>query len=343
MRPHFYLRSGRQEIPPGQIKRSVKVRIVVFLILVIAFLGLSFLWFKQATLPVDKNKNTAQIFVINKGDSVREIATNLRDQGLIRDPLAFFILIKLSGVETGIQAGDFRLNPALTSQQILEELQHGTLDVWVTIPEGWRVEEIALELAQEMAIPEQEFLKYSQEGQMFPDTYLFPRESSAADLAQIMRDNFATKVTNALAEQIKTSDYSLPEILTIASLVEREAKHPEDRPQVASVILNRLKTGMKLDIDATVQYVLGYQPAEKSWWKKALTLDDLQVKSAYNTYLNPGLPPAPIANPGRLAIEAVLNPAETDYLYYVSDAEGYNHYGRTFEEHQANIAKYLRF
>ncbi|MCL4387469.1 endolytic transglycosylase MltG, partial [Patescibacteria group bacterium] len=126
----------------------------------------------------------------------------------------------------------------------------------------------------------------------------------------------------------------------VAYLIEREAKKDEDRPLVASVILNRFNIGMKLDIDATIQYALGYQEDEKRWWKKSLTLDDIKLNSPYNTYRVSGLPPTPISNPGLASLQAVVNPSDTNYLYYITDSKGINHYGKTLEEHNANIQKY---
>jgi UPF0755 protein len=125
-------------------------------------------------------------------------------------------------------------------------------------------------------------------------------------------------------------------------MIEREAKLTEDRPRIASVIINRLTIDMKLDIDATVQYALGYQPQEKTWWKKSLTVDDLAIDSPYNTYLVAGLPPTPISNPGIAAITAVVNAPDTHYLYYIADATGKSHFAETLEEHQQNIARYLQ-
>lgn len=316
----------------------MKKRIAIFFLFSLFLLGLFFLWFKEATLPANPISNASQIFIVKKGESIRQIANNLKKEGLIREPLAFFLLVKNKGVEKNIQAGDFRLKPSMNLYEVIEELKHGTLDVWVTILEGWRVEEIALKLAAELSIPEQEFLKYAQEGYMFPDTYLLPRQASASALAKIMRNNFEKRAV----ESLNLKGVNLHKIVILASLVEREAKLEEDRPKVASVLLNRLEIGMKLDIDATVQYALGYQEEEKTWWKKALSKEELIIDSPYNTYKNKGLPPTPIANPGLSSIKAVVNPAKTDYLYYLSDKEGEMHYAKTLREHNENIEKYLK-
>lgn len=316
----------------------MKTRILVFLLLTFFLIGLFFLWFKEATLPTDPTSQESKIFVIKKGDSIRKIAHNLKREKLIRDSIAFFLLVKKMGVEKNIQAGDFRLRPSMNMQEIIKGLQHGTIDVWVTIPEGWRVEEITLKLAQELGIPEQEFLKYTQEGYMFPDTYLIPKEASASAVAKIMLNNFQKKVV----KNLNLEEADLEKIIILASLIEKEAKLAADRPKVASVLLNRLKIGMKLDVDATIQYALGYQPEDKTWWKKALTREDLKINSLFNTYKNPGLPSGPIANPGLASIQAVINPAQTDYLYYLSDQKGKMYYAKTLEEHNENIRKYLK-
>ena len=160
---------------------------------------------------------------------------------------------------------------------------------------------------------------------------------------KIFEENFSRRFDNELNEKAINKGLSVQEAVTLASLVEREARFAEDRQKVASVILKRLGNGMKLDIDATVQYVLGYQPEEKNWWKKELSLDDLDIDSPFNTYRNAGLPPGPIANPGLASIKAVLDAdVNTLYLYYVSDKSGHLHFARTFEEHNENIRKYLK-
>lgn len=316
----------------------MKKRFIIFIVVLLFISIFTYLWLKESTYPVLPKSTESKIFVVEKGDSVREIARKLKSENLIRDSLAFFLLVKKMGVEKNIQAGDFRLKPSMSTYEIISELQHGTLDVWITIPEGWRKEEIALTLAKELAIPEKEFLTLSSEGYLFPDTYLVPKGATASGVIKMMNDNFNKKVT----EKIGSSITNLNRTLTIASLVEREAKFPEDRPMVASVILNRLSQNMKLDIDATIQYAIGYQASEKNWWKKDLTKEDLEIKSPYNTYINNGLPPAPICNPGLSSIMAVLNPAKTEYLYYVSDKQGHLHFAENLAGHQKNIEKYIK-
>ena len=154
-----------------------------------------------------------------------------------------------------------------------------------------------------------------------------------------MLENFDKKY--ATIAQSSKNMLSKNDIVIIASLIEREARFSEDRPLISSVLHNRLSIGMKLDIDATVQYALGYHEDKKNWWKKGLTLKDLEINSPFNTYTNPGLPPKPIANPGLASLQAALDPANTEYLYYISDKTGHNHYAKTLLEHNANIKRYL--
>lgn len=320
----------------------MKKRIVVFLIIAVLLVGSVMLWYREATLPVNTTDPITDIFVIHPGESIRTIANNLENEGFIRDSLAFFLIVKQQGIERNIQAGDFRLSTAMTAQEILEQLQHGTIDVWVTIPEGWRNEEIAVKLTQELAIPEQEFLQYAEEGYMFPDTYLFPKLASGSAVAQKMNNTFDQKITEAYADEIAASEFTLHEIVTLASLVEREAQFEDERPVVASVLINRIHDGMALNIDATLQYALGYQAGEKDWWKQTLTNEDKEIESPYNTYKYAGLPPGPIANPGLSAIVAVLRPADTNYFYYLHDSDGRIHPAETYEQHLQNIEMYLQ-
>lgn len=280
------------------------------------------LWWNISLLPIDSSRREPVSFSVAKGDGVREIANKLKEANLIRDQVAFFLLVKKLGMEKNIQAGSFSLAPAMSATEIAKKLTFGTEDIWITIPEGWRSEEI-LEYLRQQNILEPEGV-WGEEGRYFPETYLVPKQSTLDSVRRLMRETFEAKVLAITQEQ-----------LIVASLIEREAKQAKDRPLVASVIYNRLDAGMKLDIDATVQYALGY-------WKKELTLEDLAVVSPYNTYLNAGLPPAPISNPGLASIQAAMNPTQTDYFFYLSDKTGATHFAKTLAEHNANVAKYLQ-
>lgn len=311
---------------------------IFFLILAIFFIGL-YIWWKNGIAPVDTANTANKTFIVMEGEGTRAIVDDLKKSGLIRDPIVFFLLLKKTGIDGKIQAGQFLLSPSMSADEILQKLQVGKFDVSVTIPEGKRAEEIA-DIFQEK-IPQYDEtwrLQLDQnEGYLFPDTYLFPQDAGIEQIIAIMKNNFGKKYTQVTGN----TTLSQKDIVILASLIEREVKHAQDRPLVSSVIHNRLNLGMKLDIDATVQYALGFDPAQHTWWKKELTKDDLNIDSPYNTYLNPGLPPGPIANPGLASLVAAAKPAQTDFLYYVSDKQGNNHYARTLEEHNANINKYL--
>lgn len=319
----------------------MKKKILILILLVAFVISGIYFWWHQAIKPMDPSDSTQTTFIIKKGENVRLIAERLQKEGLLRSPIAFFLLARFGSLGNNIQAGSFRLTPSMDLFTLAQQLTHGTEDQKVTVIEGWRNEEIAMLLSRELNIPETEFLKTAKIGFMFPDTYLIPKESTADSVVKMFTDNFNKKITPDLISKARKKNLSLNDLVTIASMLEREAKTDKDRPLVASVILNRLKIGMKLDIDATVQYALGYQPNDKTWWKKELTEDDLNIESPYNTYLNQGLPPTPISNPGLAVISAVLDAPETDYLYYVSDNKGNTHFAASIDEHNSNIQKYI--
>ncbi|KKU83389.1 MAG: Aminodeoxychorismate lyase [Microgenomates group bacterium GW2011_GWA2_47_8] len=284
---------------------SFVLRFTLLLLVIGIGIGGGILWWQDAVAPVDTRDPSPRIFVVHRGEGVKSIAARLSQERFIRSSTGFFLLVKFMRIERDLEAGDFRLNSAMDARAIAKELTHGILDVWVTTLEGWRVEEIASKLAKDLNIPETEFLKYAREGYMFPDTYF-------------------------------------DEVIVLASIVEREGRTDEDRPVIAGILLKRLKADWPLQTDATLQYALGYQVYEKTWWKKVLTNDDKKIASPYNTYLHPNLPPKPIANPGLASIKAVIYPEDSNYWYYLHDPRGSAHYARTIEEHEQNIASYLR-
>lgn len=312
---------------------------LLLLVIIVVALGL-FFWWRQETKPVDSKNTEFKTVVIKNGTSTHEIAAMLQKGGLIKSPLAFILMVRKLGLEGKIQAGDFKISPSENLEAVIKSLIHGSLDASVTIPEGYRAEQIADVLKNDIPTyqPSWRDKLAEKEGYLFPDTYFIPKDADIDTIINTLSGNFDAKY-EAVHDGRKTS-LSENQIVTIASMVEREAKFQEDRPLVASVILNRLKIGMPLQIDATIQYALGYQSGEKTWWKKNLTTDDLHIQSPYNTYTNPGLPPTPIANPGADALRAVIDAPQTMYLYYVSDKSGHNHYAATLDEQNANIRKY---
>lgn len=295
-------------------------------------------WWVTAISPVDVSDKTPYMFVVKPGDGVREIANNLKEEGLIRNPVAFFLIVKQQDLDDKIQAGDFRLTRNMNTQAIAEALTHGSLDVWVTFPEGVRAEEIADILEEKIPTYDESWRAElnKQEGYLFPDTYLIPTDATVEQVIAIMTNNFDTKY-NQLSG-IRQNQYTKEELVIIASMVEREARHDEDRPLVASVIFNRLEVGMGLYIDATIQYAIGN---EKKWWPQLTDSPrNIAPNSPYNTYRHAGLPPTPIANPGIAVLEAVVNAPDTNYLYYITDKNGINRYATTLEQHNTNIQRF---
>lgn len=210
----------------------------------------------------------------------------------------------------------------------------------VTLIEGWRVEEMAARLNKELGIKNTDFIKLADEGYMFPDTYFFEENASASAVVQKLKNTFKVRYDSDLQAKIRKIGLTPEQGVILASIVEREARSDGVRQMVASILLKRFKIGMGLNADATIQYALGYQAAEGSWWKRHLTRDDLKVPSAYNTYLHAGLPPTPICNPSLSALEAVANAQATPYLYYYHDSKGQSYYAKTLEEHNENVARY---
>lgn len=310
--------------------------IIITLIIIITIIFIS--WWNNQLRPVSSEKQEKTI-TIEKGKSISQIAKQLEDEGLINSELIFKLYTRVQRLNSKLSAGTFKLSPSMSTPQIVEALMGKPLEEWVTLIEGLRVEEMAQKLSDELGIQSSEFLKIAREGYMFPDTYLFPEEVTAEQVVKKLRDTFDKRFSEDLKAKIRTQGLSEDEGIILASIVEREARSEGARTMVASILLKRLKIGMGLNADATIQYALGYQPAEKSWWKRHLTREDLKVESPYNTYLYKGLPPAPICNPGLSSIEAVANAdSSTPYLYYYHDSKGNSHYAKTLEEHNQNVA-----
>ena len=323
-------------------KNTIMLRVISFCIAIFVVVVGGLAWWNHALGPVDETDAALVTFVVPNGQGSKEIARRLATEGLIRSQIGFYLLVRFFNTNGQIQAGEFRLNKTMDARMIANELTVGMMDAWVTIPEGWRTEEIATNVAKELNIPEKEFLAVAKEGYMFPDTYSIPQDATAGAIAKILTDTFYEKVTPQMISDAKKAGLSLSSVVILASLVEREGKTNEDRPVIAGILLNRLNQDWPLQVDATLQYILGYQSQDKSWWKKELTDADKAIDSPYNTYMYPGLPPAPIANPGIDALRAVIYPTKTEYMFYIHDTKGIAHYAKTIEEHEKNVADYLR-
>lgn len=305
------------------------------------------------TTPLNIN-GVEQKFIIESGESISSIANRLQESNLISNANAFFDYVVYTGIDLTIQAGDFNLSPAQSIIDIAKALQKfSPTDATLVILAGWRMEEIAASLPTSGLVidPDSFILSASNppdvldfastptmEGFFYPDIYTLPRETTLDELLEIIGRNFTAHITNDMQNAFTNRGLTLYQAVTLASIVEREAIHIEEAPQIASVYLNRLAINMKLDADPTVQYALGYQFDTNSWWKSPLALSDLQVVSPYNTYQNVGLPPTPISNPSLEALMAVAYPEASPYYFFraACDGSGYHNFSITFEEQIAN-------
>ncbi len=313
------------------------------LIVVAVAAVVGYVW--SLTRPVAPDNTQLQEIVIPRGASVVSIADRLQESGLIQSQLAFRIAVKQLGIEGNLQAGTFELSPAMTSYELARSLTEGTRDVWITLLEGWRMEQIAAYLDnQELVLfdrEEFEQLAVDDDGYLFPETYLIPKASTAQDVHQLLRDTFDERVLQGLDEEFSASERSQQDIITMASIVEREARDYEQMRHVAGILWNRIDIGMALQVDATLQYITGYNNRQETWWEQPSPAAK-EIDSAYNTYQNPGLPPGPIANPSLQAVRATLDPLESDELFYLHDTQGNMYYAETLQGHNRNIDQYLR-
>lgn len=314
----------------------------IFVILILTPIALNQYYNYQLRAP--SSDETAKRFVIKPGQPVVQIAENLEEEGLIKNAFVFRLLVARMGIGKNIQAGDFRLSPNMPARVLAEELTHGAIDIWITFPEGLRKEEMADIVEASLKTQENEkyvfdkveFTKTAQEGYMFPDTYLIAKDAKASDVVSRLRTTFDEKIDQQLLLAGAKNNLTQQDVVTLASLIEREAKTNEERPVIAGILLNRLNAGIALQVDATVQYAKGYDSANGRWWPQITQEDYRTVDSLYNTYLHQGLPPAPISNPGIESIRAASAPADTPYMYYLHDSEGKIHYAQTIEEHNQN-------
>jgi len=315
--------------------------------------------------PVDPQDTTKQTITVPPGASAGDIGTNLQQRGLIRSALAFRLAAEQAGVGSTLAAGDYELSRSMSTNDIIQVLAKGQVKrgLLATIPEGWRSEQIADRLETTGFAARDEFLHAVTspasvpgvdvlgapppprlEGYLFPETYEVPQKVSGPRAAELMVRMFNARVGNLIRSHPESKLTPL-QVLTLASIVEREAKQASERPLIASVYLNRLAAALPLQADPTVQYAVatrdGAAAGAYHYWKQDLTSGDLQIDSPFNTYVISGLPPGPICNPGEASIRAVLQPAKTDYLYFVAttDGSGTHLFARTLAEHNANVDK----
>jgi UPF0755 protein len=336
------------------IARLLRYLLGIAVVLCATGAGVGIYAYTDLNRPTKLNDTSQHLFTIKSGESVASIAARLEAEGLISSASMFRLDLKLRGAEADIQAGDFQLSPGQSPESIIQTITHlpTSMTTAVLIPEGWRIGQIADKLAASDLIDRDRFVALTLtgtfaydflparphggeiEGYLFPDTYNFPQHGADREQAILdqMLANFGRRVTPDLRLAAKDRGYTLHQVITLASIVEREAQKPEERAVIAGVFYNRLAAGMTLDADPTTQYALGH---DGDWWPY-LRLDPHSVDNPFNTYVVRGLPPDPISNPGLAAIQAAANPAAHNYLYFVACGNGTHAFATTLEEHERN-------
>jgi UPF0755 protein len=327
--------------------KTTTIVISLFVLSIVAG-GLGVSMYRYATTPSGNGDLTAILWV-KPGQTFAETVTQLTEAGLVRHPEKFRWLAYLKGDERRIRAGEYLLVGSMPPLAILQTLVDGKgLLHKVVIPEGFTMFKIGQLLEKKGLVLQEAFLKAASdpslakalgvggdtlEGYLFPETYHFARGVTAQEIIEKMVAQFHSVFTPAWVERARQLGHTVHEVVTLASIVEKETARSEERPVVAAVFLNRLKRGMRLESDPTVIYgIRGFDGN--------LTRKDLEIFTPYNTYQIHGLPPGPIANPGRASIEAVLYPSQEPYLYFVSKNDGSHHFSRTLSEHKKMVRRY---
>lgn len=312
------------------MKKSVKKALVILIVILLILIAISSC-LSALNKPKDRKDNTYVVVKIEEGSSTEDIANALYKKGVISSVTKYKILSKIWHYDGKYKAGSFSVSPSMRSSDIAETIIKGVASTKTfTIPEGYTIEQTASKLGKEGIVDKDKFLAATKsddfkkfkfldeaqsgdnhlEGYLFPDTYAVDLDADENQIITTMLNQYEKVFTKKYKERAKELNYSEKDIIIIASLIERESQVDGDRAKIASVIYNRIKADMPLQIDATIQYALG-KP------KESLSLNDTKLDSPYNTYMNKGLPPGPICSPGRESIKAALYPEDTDYLYYV--------------------------
>ena len=319
---------------------------LAFVAVMLAITGVgAYFWYLQAVKPVGTEQ--AITITIDRGTSTRRITELLESQGVIKSAMAYRIFLRANNQENTLQAGTFTLSPSMTANEITKELQIAESEsITIKVLEGWRLEEVAENVAAdftelELPFDEKVFLEIiSQPGvYLFPDTYDFSLTATEQDVADKLVTTFEQRVVEGLASDIRASGRSLHEVMTLAALLEREARQFKSKQEVAGILWRRVDEGWPLDLDATLQYIQG--KTGNNWWPDP----NVSFKSSdnpYNTYKFPGLPPGPISLVGLDTIKAAVTPIESPYYFYITGNDNKMHYAVTLQEHNENIQSYLR-
>ena len=316
-------------------KESKKAIVVLFLSFCLLFYFLGYFLF----MPPE-NFNDRDIIEVKSGMGIGEVGSLLAEKNIIRSPFFFKVTVWLYGGKNGVIAGKYKFDEAISVFGVASRMTtngYGATVLKITIPEGLSNRQIASLLSRNLNnFDSDKFISLAKdkEGYLFPDTYFFEPETGPEKIIEMMSDNFKEKIKK-VDMKIIFSGKKLHDVLTMASILEEEARTEETRKMISDILWRRIKDGRPLQVDASFVYLLGKGSAN-------LSLDDMKIDSPYNTYTHKGLPPGPITNPGLDAILAALDPISNSYWFYLSDDDGNMHYAKTFEEHKANKAKYLK-
>lgn len=294
--------------------------------------------------PVANQKSATASFIVNKGEGITSLSQRLETAKIIRNKYVFMFYARQLGLASKLKAGKFNLDTNANVQKVIQQLSEGgTLDYWVKIIDGSRIEEVAAAIPSDARFNSKEFEMKAKDklGTLYPDSYLIPNNYSADQVITLIEKNFDKKFGEAKANATNLT-MTDQQIIIFASLLEREGRSLGSKQNISGILLNRLKLGMALQVDASVQYARDSKiPRPKTYWEPA-TKADLSIVSPYNTYKNVGLTPTPICNPGYNSLYAVLHPIDSDNLFYITGNDNLMHYAVTLDEHNANVAKYLK-
>lgn len=338
------------------------IAIAIVLIILLVGLPLATLQYYNFAINRPSQNLNEEIFEIKRGDSLSEIADNLYSENLVNSKFLFYLYNRVNRLDKTLQAGVYKVKPGLSVVELVKLFQVGTNDSRVTFLEGWRVEEFAREAAKVYSnVDYQTFVELAKpyEGYLYPDTYSFNVEVSEKDIVDMLLSTYKVKTKDVLSDSVLDKiQLTESQVVTFASIVEREVRGESDKKKVAGILIKRWKEGELIGADATTQYIVARpkmgcnymdtscpdanEVVNVEWWPQELTQSDLDTANQYNTRKMTGLPPTPISSPSLDTINAVLNYETTKYYFYLTDSDGNVHYASTLDEHNANVAKYIR-
>jgi UPF0755 protein len=316
------------------------------------FLALLFAVYYVFWMPISLPEPGGRVIAIPRGDSFKAVTDTLERNGVIRSRFAFQIAGRILGYTKSVKVGKYLFHSGLSNSDILKDINEGKsrLIITVAIPEGWRTDLIAKRFSKDLGvdagrilaicrdsayIKSRGFQAASLEGYLMPDTYNFYWQTDEPEIVDRMVNGFKNFLVDSLKGRIRSSNMTLNEVVTLASIVEGESGIDAELPMIAGVYLNRLRKGMKLEADPTIQYLLPSGP-------RRLRYADLRIRSPYNTYLYRGLPPGPVNNPGRQSLLSVLYPEKNQYLYFVATGVGGHHFSKSYSEHERAVRTYRK-